>query len=121
DGHIGSEAVTRYSDGMELEGAHARVPRRPSGVLLSTLRQVGADDVRGGSAHRYRSLPQPNRALTEAADSTHVVTDDDDGPPLPAHVAHLAETLLLECGIADGQYLVHQQDLRLQMRRHGEC
>src|SRR5262249_27219657 len=36
------------------------------------------------------------------------------------HLSHLAEALLLKLGIADRQYLVHHQDLRLEMRRHRE-
>ena len=33
---------------------------------------------------------------------------------------HLAQTLLLELRIADGEHLVDDQDFRLQMRRHRE-
>ena len=40
--------------------------------------------------------------------------------PSPGDIAHLAEALLLERGVADGQHLVDDQDLRLQMRGHGE-
>ena len=36
------------------------------------------------------------------------------------HVAHLAQALLLERRVADRQHLVHQQDLRLQVRGDGE-
>ncbi len=36
------------------------------------------------------------------------------------HVAHLAQALFLERGVADGQHLVDDQNLRLQMRRHGK-
>ena len=40
--------------------------------------------------------------------------------PSPRDVLHLAEALLLELGVADRQHLVDDQDLRLEMRRHGE-
>ena len=36
------------------------------------------------------------------------------------HVLHLAEALLLEGGVADRQHLVDDQDLRLEVRGHGE-
>jgi hypothetical protein len=35
-------------------------------------------------------------------------------------VLHLAEALLLEGGVAHGQHLVDDEDLRLEVRRHGE-
>ena len=40
--------------------------------------------------------------------------------PCLRHVAHLAEALALERGVADGQHLVDDQDLRLEVRRDGE-
>ena len=40
--------------------------------------------------------------------------------PLGRNLRHAAEALLLELGIADGEHLVDDQDLRLQVRRHGE-
>ena len=35
-------------------------------------------------------------------------------------VLHLAEALLLELGVADGEHLVDDQDLRLEVRGDGE-
>ena len=40
--------------------------------------------------------------------------------PPRGDVLHLAEALLLELGVADGQHLVDDQDLRLEVRRDGE-
>ena len=53
-------------------------------------------------------------------DSLEVVADEDHGAAFPRHVVHLAETLPLERGVADGEHLVDQQDLRLEVRRDGE-
>jgi len=36
------------------------------------------------------------------------------------HLAHLAQALLLELRVADGEHLVHDQDLRVQVGGHGE-
>ena len=47
------------------------------------------------------------------------LTNSTVRPPL-GHVAHLAEALLLELGVADRQHLVDDQDFRLQVRGHGE-
>ena len=38
--------------------------------------------------------------------------------PCPSHVAHLPETLPLERGVAHGQDLVDDEDLRLEMGGH---
>ncbi len=40
--------------------------------------------------------------------------------PCLGHVAHLAQALALELGVAHRQHLVHHQDLRLQMGGHRE-
>ena len=47
------------------------------------------------------------------------LTNSTVRPPV-AHVPHLAEALALELGVADGQDLVDDQDLRLQVRGDGE-
>ena len=39
---------------------------------------------------------------------------------LARHIAHLAQALLLELGVAHRQHLVHQQDLRFQVGGDGE-
>ena len=39
---------------------------------------------------------------------------------MAGHVAHLAEAAALELGVADGEHLVDDQDLGLEMRRHRE-
>jgi len=48
------------------------------------------------------------------------VTDEEDGTPLLRYVPHLSQALPLKSRVAHRENLVHQQDLRLQMRRHGE-
>ena len=40
--------------------------------------------------------------------------------PSLGHVAHLAQALLLELDVADGQHLVDDQDVGLEVRRDGE-
>ena len=40
--------------------------------------------------------------------------------PPRRHFVHLAQAFLLERRVADGQHLVDDQDLRLEVRRHGE-
>ena len=57
---------------------------------------------------------------TQPKDRAHVVADEDDGAALSCHVLHLAQALLLELGVAHRQHLIHEQNLRLQVRRHRE-
>ena len=47
--------------------------------------------------------------------------DEDDRPPRLAQVLHAPETPPLELGVPDGEHLVDEEDLGLEMRRHGEC
>ena len=63
---------------------------------------------------------EPDRAMTELPDRLQLVADEQDRPAVAADVAHLAEALPLERGVADGQHLVDDQDLRFEMRRHRE-
>ena len=43
---------------------------------------------------------------------SHIMTDEDDCPALlGGHVLHLTQTLILEIGIAHGEYLIHDEDL----------
>ena len=49
------------------------------------------------------------------------MADEQDGAAAAGHLVHLGQALLLERRVADRQHFVHQQDLRLQMRRNGEC
>ena len=48
------------------------------------------------------------------------MADEQDGAALARDVAHLAEALLLERGVADREHLVDEQDLGLEVRRDGE-
>ena len=48
-------------------------------------------------------------------------TDDQHGAAVAArHLVHLAKAFFLELGVADGEHLVDDQDLRLQMGGDGE-
>jgi hypothetical protein len=64
-------------------------------------------------------LLEQNRAFTQPFDHGHVMADDQHRPPASAHFLHFPKTLLLETGVADGQHLVHDQNLRLEVC--GDC
>ena len=46
---------------------------------------------------------------------------EEKGPTLvAAHILHFTQAFFLKAGIPNCQYLIHHQDLRLQMSRYGE-
>jgi hypothetical protein len=59
--------------------------------------------------------------LAELGQCAHVVADEQDGAAVAAgDLLHLAEALLLEGEVADGEDLVDDQDVGLQVGGHGE-
>ena len=63
---------------------------------------------------------QEHGAVAEALDAGHVMRHEDDRAALGLQALELAEALLLEGGIADGEHLVHQQDVGLDLHRDRE-
>ena len=59
-------------------------------------------------------------ALAQAVYRRYVVRDEEHRPAVLPHVFNLAETLTLECDISDGQDLVDDEDLWLEVRGHRE-
>ena len=56
----------------------------------------------------------------KALHDRHVVAHEEDGAALARDLAHLADALALEARVPDGQHLVDEEDLRLQVSRDGE-
>src|SRR4029077_18720853 len=51
----------------------------------------------------------------------HVVAEDDGGPTfVRGDVFHFRETFFLKLGVADGQNLVDEENLRVEVRGDGE-
>ena len=63
---------------------------------------------------------EQHRAVAEALDRAHVVGHEQDRPTLLPKPAELVEALLLEGGVADGEHLVDQQDVGVDLDRDGE-
>ena len=49
------------------------------------------------------------------------MADEDDGAAAGGTVLHLAHALALEFGIAHREHFVHDEDLRFEVRGHGEA
>ena len=58
--------------------------------------------------------------MTEPRDRAHVVRDEDDRPTFLAQAVEDVEALLLKGGVADGEHLVDQQDVGVDLDRHRE-
>ena len=72
--------------------------------------------TRSGSpiSHDLAVLEQ-QRAVAEALHRAHVVGDEQDRLPLRADALELVEALLLERGVADGEHLVDEQDVGVDL------
>src|SRR5258706_14295687 len=74
----------------------------------------------GISVEEELSAVDPKRAAANRLNRRHVVAHEENRPPFIGDLFHLAEALALKLGIADGEHLVDDEDLGVEMRRHGE-
>src|SRR5439155_6233198 len=82
--------------------------------------EVVRDDLRGIAVLDDLAALEPDRAVAELVDRLHVVRDEHDRAPGSTQVLHATEAALLELRVADGEHLVDEEDLRLEVRGHGE-
>ncbi len=66
-------------------------------------------------------MVEQHRLVAEPLDRARVVRDEDDRPAAALEVADLAEALLLERLVADGEHLVQQQHVGLDVHRDREA
>src|SRR5262249_20098394 len=123
----------REGRGVIADGVEQRCRRDPSLAGASALPVPHIGLNHGGRAldvrvdrlcdrvvHHDLAFIKPYRRRAEVRDGGHVVADEEDGSAIPCHFAHLAEALVLKGCVADGEHLVDNEDLRLQMRGDGE-
>ena len=97
-------------------GLALAVGRGPREVEL----QIAARDVPGrADLHDLAALEQ-HRAVAEALDLVHVVRDEQDRAPLALGLVQDVVALLLERGIAHGEHLVDEQEVRVDVDHHRE-
>ena len=77
--------------------------------------QVRLDHFAGLTFRPDSTVIKPNGSVTRGADNGQVVADEDDRAAIVSHLLHLIEALVPERRIAHGEYLVHQEDLLLQV------
>ena len=82
--------------------------------------EVVRDDLRARPVLDDAPLVEPDRAIAQLRDRLHVVRDEQDRPPGAAEFLHAPEAAPLELRVADGEHLVDEEDLRLEVRSHRE-
>ena len=83
--------------------------------------QVDTRDVVDLAIRDERPVLEEQAATAQCSNERHGVADEKHGPAFRSHVSHLPEALLLECNVADGQHLVDNQDLGLEVRGDREA
>ena len=108
----------------------ARLAASPLAQAAGSLRRIllGGEHpvvqghrVVGGAVVLDPASPQEHGALAETLDRRRVVRDEDDRAAAVLELEDLAEALALEGFVADGEDLVEQQDVRLEVRRDREA
>src|SRR5581483_10055408 len=79
------------------------------------------DRLFGAAVELKLALVKHGAPRAQVLNCGHVVRDEQNGPAAAADLAHLAQAFLLESEIADREDLIHNQNLGVEMRRHGEC
>jgi len=91
--------------------------------LLGSVGDVGVlvDDLWGRADLLEVAVVEPGDLIAEGAHLLQAVGDDDDGATVLAELGELVHAPLLELHVADGQDLVDQEDLRLDVNGHREA
>ena len=82
--------------------------------------QVPVYGMGGGSIEIYHAFPQYHAPIADRLDSMHVMADKKYCSPFFHNLGHLPQAFVLKLRIAHRQHLVHDQNFRIQVRRHGE-
>ena len=92
-------------------------------VLLALLDvgEVGADDALGVAGALDAAGVEPQRLVAETLDHAERMRDEQDRLAAALELTELVEALVREAFVADGEHFVHQQDLRIDVDRHGEA
>ena len=107
----GLAAAPLAQTGLELVGV--RVRREQPAVRADRLARVAVE--------RDLALPQEHGAVAQPLDRLRVVGDEQDRPAAVLELGDLAEALALELLVADGEHLVEQQHVGLDVRGDREA
>src|SRR5689334_19529208 len=82
--------------------------------------QVPGHDGRCRVIEDELTLVNKEASLSEILKRSHVVAYEEHGAPLAGDLAHLAETLLLEFDVANGEHLIDDENVGFEVRGDGE-
>src|SRR5204863_2806656 len=107
-----------------LEPGLARTPTCPMRSVGSAVRmrvgEVLVNDVGGDPDAPDHTPFEPHCGVAQVPDGLEGVRHDDDCLTARTELVELLEALLLELGIPYGEHLVDQQDVWVDVDRHGE-
>ena len=118
-----SEPSSRTRSTRAISPPHSFEPRRTLLRLALAREQAPVLDDRlvRRPVERDETVLQQHRAIAEPLDRRRVVRDEHDRAAALLELEDLAEALALERLVADGEHLVEQQDVGLDVRRDREA
>src|SRR6476659_1468544 len=69
----------------------------------------------------HLTLVKKDDSVAEPCDGRHVMAHKEDRATLLCHTLHFAQAFLLECDVSYRQYLINDEDVRLEMGCHRKC
>ena len=82
---------------------------------------VGADDALGIAERLERAAVHPQRLVAEALDQAERVRHEQDRLAAALELGELVEALVGEAFVADGEHLVDEEHVRIDVNRDGEA
>ena len=90
-------------------------------LVLVDLAHVGARDLVGRPLCQRLTVIEPRGLVAERLDEIHAVRDQHDRDAASAQLVQVFEAATLELLVADGDHLVDDQDLRVDVHRDREA
>ena len=97
----------------------SKTPRGACAILVGGSR-IERDGVLAAPTESYPAGTEYQSRVREALHGGHIMADKKNGAAAFGDLAHFAQALFLELGVADGQHLVNDQDFWLEVRRDGK-
>ena len=84
------------------------------------MREIARDNTVRLARHHYAAAVHPQRSATQLRNRGHLMAHENDGSSFASDVTHLRQAALLELRVADGEHLIDDQDVRLEVRGNRE-
>src|SRR5688572_24049679 len=85
------------------------------------VRQIGANNPFRVSRPAYLAAVKPQRFIAEPLDEVERMGDEQDRLAPSLEFAELIEALVGKAFVSNGEYFVHEQDIRIDVNRHGKA